>query len=153
MQELSRFCRTTSDIGSAEAALHAEGGSAVVVGPNSTDVVVAAVVVVVPNSTDVVSPPDRVVVVPNSTDVVDPPVLAVVVGTGDEVVPPNSTDVVEATELSVVVLGGVVVIHQYGGEVVVAAVVDVDAPHTARSGQSQVLVATLKRRPAGQENW
>ena len=116
------------------------------VGPNSTDVV-AAVVVVVPNS-DVI-PPARVVV-PNSIDVVDPP--AVVVGTGDEVVPPNSTDVVEATALSVVVLGGVVVIHQYGGEVVVA-VVGVDAPHTARSGQSQVLVATLKRRPAGQENW
>ena len=150
MQELSRFCRTTSDIGSAEAALHAEGGGAVVVGPNSTDVV-AAVVVVVPNSTDVV-PPARVVV-PNSIDVVDPPVLAAVVGTGDEAVPPNSTDVVEATELSVVVLGGVVVIHQYGGEVVVAAVAAVDAPHTARSGQSQVLVATLKRRPAGQENW
>ena len=149
MQELSRFCRTTSDIGSAEAALHAEGGGAVVVGPNSTDVV-AAVVVVVPNSTDVV-PPARVVV-PNSIDVVDPPVLAAVVSTGDEAVPPNSTDVVEATELSVVVLGGVVVIHQYGGEVV-AAVVGVDAPHTARSGQSQVLVATLKRRPAGQENW
>ena len=150
MQELSRFCRTTSDIGSAEAALHAEGGGAVGMGPNSADVV-AAVVVVVPNSTDVV-PPDRVVV-PNSIDVVDPPVLAVVVGTGDEVVAPNSTDVVEATELSVVVLGGVVVSHQYGGEVVVAAVVGVGAPHTARSGQSQVLVATLKRRPAGQENW
>ena len=148
MQELSRFCRTTSDIGSAEAALHAGGVGAVVVGPNSTDVV-AAVGVVVPNSTDVV-PPARVVV-PNSIDVVDPP--AVVVGAGDEVVPPNSTDVVEATELSVVVLGGVVVIHQYGGEVVVAAVAAVDAPHTARSGQSQVLVATLKRRPAGQENW
>ena len=147
MQELSRFCRTTSDIGSAEAALHAGGGGAVVVmGPNSTDVV-AAVVVVVPNSTDVV-PPARFVVVPNSIDV-----LAVVVGTRDEVVAPNSTDVVEATELSVVVLGGVVVIHQYGGEVVVAAVAAVDAPHTARSGQSQVLVATLKRRPAGQENW
>ena len=118
-----------------------------VVGPNSTDVVV----VVLPNSTDVV-PPARVVV-PNSIDVVDSPIFAVVIGTRDEVVPANSADVVEATELCVVGPGGVVVIHQYGGEVAVAAAVDVGPPHTARFGQSQVLVATLKRRPAGQENW